>query len=243
MNTVEFQSSPAGAGTWTTFDTDSTGPTYTGTLDTTALVDGADYDLRVLVTDVAGNSAPSAAVTNLTVDSSSPTGMLISPVGGTIVRGTIAATATAADVGSGVASVQFQSSPHLAGTWTTYDTDNTGPGPYSGSLNTTTLGGDGSYDLRARVTDGAGNVTASATVANVLVDNTQPSGSITSPVTSTFVNGTVVTSATASDGSGSGVASVQFQWSPHGLGSWTTYATDNTGPEPVHGKSQHAVTR
>jgi hypothetical protein len=233
--TVEFQSSPAGANTWTTFDTDSTGPAYTGTLDTTTLVNGADYDLRVRVTDAAGNVAASSAVTNLLVDSSLPTVTLTSPVASTAVHGTVLTSANASDVGTGVASVQFQSSPHGAGTWTTYATDTTGPNPYTGSLDTTTLaGGDGLYDVRAVVTDGAGNVN-SATVTNVLVDDTPPSGSITSPAASATVRGTVVASASVSDGSGSGVASVQFQSSPHGAGTWTTYATDTTGPSPYTG--------
>jgi hypothetical protein len=229
VSTVEFQSAPHGTTSWTTFDTDTTGPAYTGTLDTTALIDGDAYDLRVLVTDVAGNSTPSTSVTDLVVDSSSPTGSLNSPSAGANVRGIITTSANAADVGSGVGSVKFQSSPHGAGTWTTYATDSSGPGPYTGDLDTTTLGGDGLYDLRAEVTDGAGNATDSTTVASVRVDNTAPGTTLTAPLASTTVNGTVVATAIPTD-SGSGVDSVQFQTAPHGTTSWTTFATDSAGP-------------
>ena len=54
VNTVTFQRSPAGAGTWSDVATDSSAP-YTGTFDTTAVADGL-YDLRVFTTDAAGNA-------------------------------------------------------------------------------------------------------------------------------------------------------------------------------------------
>src|SRR5205814_9598017 len=72
-------------------------------------------------------------------------------------------------------------------------------------------GGDGLYDVRARATDDANNVT---TVENtsILVDNVAPSVSITAPAAA--INGSLPSptsfSATASDAGGSGVAQVQF---------------------------------
>ena len=59
--------SPAGAGTWTTTP---------AAFDTTALADGL-YDLRVTVTDVAGNSTTSATVTNRRVDNTAPSATMI----------------------------------------------------------------------------------------------------------------------------------------------------------------------
>jgi len=61
--TVTYQRSPPGAGTWTT---------VAAAWNTSAAPDGL-YDLRVRVTDNAGNVATSAPVTNRRVDNSAPT--------------------------------------------------------------------------------------------------------------------------------------------------------------------------
>jgi hypothetical protein len=66
---VVFQSSPAGSGTWTTIGADSTAP-YAKTFDTRALQDGV-YDLRVLATDSAGNTAASPVVSGVAVSNPS----------------------------------------------------------------------------------------------------------------------------------------------------------------------------
>jgi hypothetical protein len=226
VTSVAFQRAPAGSGSWTTYDIDSSGPSpYHGTLDTTGLADGL-YDLRVLVTDGATNSAPSPPVTSVRVDNTGPSSSLSAPVGSAKVRGTILADATASDLGSGVTSVAFQSAPAGSGTWGTYDTDSSGPAPYQGTLVTTSLA-DGLYDLRVLVSDVAGNITPSATVANVRIDNTVPAGTLTGPVGGAVVRGTITPDATASD-AGAGVTTVAFQRSPAGAGTWTTYDTDNS---------------
>ena len=71
VNTVTFQRSPAGAGTWTDVSTDSS-PPYAGTLDTTGLADGL-YDLRVFTTDAAGNAEAAPATIQVRVDNTAPT--------------------------------------------------------------------------------------------------------------------------------------------------------------------------
>ena len=71
--------------------------------------------------------------------------------------------------------------PAGAGTWTTIGTA-TGS-PYQVSWDTTGVA-DGLYDLRVVTTDNVGNTTTSATVANVRVDNTAPTGSLTAPAAS-----------------------------------------------------------
>ena len=229
VTSVAFQTSPAGAGTWTTRDTDATAP-YTGTIDTTVLADGF-YDLRVLVSDGATFSAPSAAVLGVHVDNHAPSGTLTAPAAGAVLRGSVAAAATASDGvgGTGVTSVAFQSSPAGANAWSTYDTDTTGP--YTGSFDTTLLA-DGLYDLRVLVSDGATFSAPSATVAGVHVDNHAPSGALTAP--GAVLRGSLLVGATASDAAGgTGVATVAFQRSPTGANTWTTYATDGTAPYQV----------
>ncbi len=72
------------------------------------------------------------------VDNTAPTGVAVtSPLPAANVHATITVDATATDTGSGVATVAFQRSPAGANTWTTFDTDSTGPSPYHGTLNTT----------------------------------------------------------------------------------------------------------
>ena len=167
IQSVEFQLSPADADSWTSLGIDTTDP-YTVSWDTTALADGV-YDLRVVATDNASNSSPSAVVEDRVVDNTAPDATMDDP--GAYLRGTVSLGANATDAASGVASVAFERSPAGAGTWTavaaTWDT---------------TDSADGLYDLRVTVTDTAGNATTSAPVANRRVDNTRPSLTTSTPV-------------------------------------------------------------
>ena len=167
VQSVEFQVSPANADSWTSIDLDTTDP-YTVNWNTTLVADGA-YDLRIVVTDNAGNSSPSAAVEDRIVDNTAPGATMNDP--GANLRATVSLTATASDPGSGVASVAFQRSPAGAGTWTSVPA----------SWNTTSVA-DGLYDLRVIVTDNAGNSTTSAAVTDRRVDNTKPSLTSSGPV-------------------------------------------------------------
>jgi hypothetical protein len=81
--------------------------------------------------------------------------------------------ATAADGGSGLASVRIQRATTGSGVWTDVCTGTSSPTNCTWS---TTALADGGYDLRAIATDAAGNTTTSTTVANRVVDNTAPTG-------------------------------------------------------------------
>ena len=209
VNTVTFQRSPAGVGTWTDVSTDSSAP-YTGTLDTTALAEGL-YDLRVFTTDAAGNAEAAPATIQVRVDNTLPTGAATAPAAGANVRGTIALTSSSADAGSGVATVQFQRSPAGTGTWTNQ----------AAGFDTTTVT-DGQYDLRVTTTDNAGNTFTSPSIT-VRVDNTLPTGAVTAPAAGANVRGTIALTSSSAD-TGSGVATIQFQRSPAGTGTWTNQA-------------------
>jgi hypothetical protein len=217
---VAFQRAPTGSSTWTTIATDTTSP-YTAAWNTTGSADG-QYNLRVATTDAAGNSTISATVPVL-VDNTAPTGSLTAPAPNANLAGTVTLSASASDTGSGVASVAFQRAPTGSSTWTTIATDTTTP--YTAAWNTTGSA-DGQYNLRVATTDAAGNTTTSATVP-VLVGNSLPSGSLTSPAANSNLRGTVTLTASTS---GSGVASVTFQRAPTGSSTWTTIATDTTTP-------------
>jgi hypothetical protein len=220
ITSVKVQRSPAGAGTWTDVCTDTTSP-YSCPFDTTAVADGL-YDLRAIATNNAGGTATSTAVTNRRVDNTAPIAGMTDP--GTPLRGTVTLNATGTDGGSGVADVKIQRSPAGAGTWTDVCTDTSSP--YSCSWDTTGVS-DGLYDLRAVTTDNATNTTNSTTVTSRRVDNTAPSATMTNP--GSPITGTKSFDGTASD-SGSGVASLKFQVSPIGAGTWSDMCSDTTSP-------------
>lgn len=120
--------------------------------------------------DSTGNTGTSNTKT-FTIDTVAPTGSITAPNANAWVRGSVVTVSSnSADALSGVASVDFQSSPSGANTWTTIQTDTSGP--YVAAWDTTYLT-DGPYDLRAITTDNAGNTFTSA-LRTVKSDNTVP---------------------------------------------------------------------
>ena len=140
---VVFERSPAGAGTWT-----SIAPSW----DTTGVAN-ALYDLRVVATDVAGNSSSNPALTGRWVDNLKPTVSIVDPGP---VSGTVTVDANAADAHSGVEQVELQ--VFDAGSWVSLGTDTSAP--YQASWVTTSFP-DGAHDVRAIATDFTGNVETS----------------------------------------------------------------------------------
>jgi Bacterial Ig domain len=221
ITSVKIQRSPAGAGTWTDVCTDTSSP-YSCSFDTTAVSDGL-YDFRAIAQNDAGGTATSTAVTNRRVDNTAPAAGITDP--GTPLRGTVSVDATGTDGGSGVANVTVQRSPAGAGTWTDICTDSSSP--YSCSFDTTGVS-DGLYDLRAVTTDNAGNTTNSTTVTNRRIDNTAPTATMTNP--GSPITATKSFDGTSTDTGGSGVASLTFQVSPTGAGTWSDMCSDTTSP-------------
>jgi chitinase len=215
---VVFSTAPAGTGTWTVACTRTVAP-YTCTFDTTAVADGL-RDVRAVATDNAGYTRTST-VANRRVDNTAPTATTTDP--GSPLTGTVTVAGSAADSGSGLASITHEYRPPSGG-WTTLCTQATSP--ISCSWNTTSLA-DGLYDLRTVATDQAGNQTISAAVSNRRVDNTAPTVALTDP--GTPVAGTITLASTTSDGSGSGVSSVKYEYRL-GAGAWTTACTGATTP-------------
>jgi chitinase len=215
--TVRYQTSPAGAGTWTDACVASSAP-FSCSFDTTAVADGL-RDVRAIATDQAGYAKTSAVVSSRRVDNTLPTVSLTDP--GTLT-GTEALNATAADAGSGLASLSIDYRPATGGSWTTVCSGATSP--RACSLNSALLL-DGSYELRAHATDAAGNVADSSLTR--VVDNTAPTGSIPQPGP---LRGTVDVAITAADGAGSGVASVTGQFRQAGTSTWSDVCTDAVAP-------------
>jgi hypothetical protein len=139
----------------------------------TGLGDGAHtFDVRA--TDSSANTDATPASASWTIDATAPTASLADP--GSPVRGTVSLSPSADDgAGSGVAILLVQRSPGGTGTWTTIGT----------SWNTGSVA-DGTYDLRARATDNAGN-TANSALRTVTVDNTAPTVSSSLPADGSLV--------------------------------------------------------
>ena len=224
VDSARFQRRPAGGGTWTTIDTDTSSP-YSTSWDTTPLADG-DYDLRVLTTDQAGNTFTSATRT-VTVDNTAPSVTVTAPTGFVNAAAPDPFTATATTPDGDVQDVELFSCSNVSvncssGSWVSLGVD--GSAPYSASW---PVDPDGNRALRAVATDGAGNT--GSDVVNVTVDRTSPTGSLTAPADGTFVTATVAVSSDSADG-GSGVDSARFQRRPAGGGAWTTIDTDTSSP-------------
>jgi Bacterial Ig domain len=217
--TVRYQTSPAGAGTWTDACVASAAP-WSCAWDTTAVTDGL-RDLRAVATDGAGYERTSAVIASRRVDNTLPSVSLSDPG---VLTGSKTLSATASDAGSGLASLAIDYRlADSGGAWTNVCTGATSP--RSCVLNSGLLA-DGSYELRARATDAAGNVDDSALTR--LADNTAPSSAtLANPGAS--LSGNVALTGTAAD-AGSGVAAWTVQYRTSGGGTWTDACSDTAAP-------------
>ncbi|MDQ2982974.1 MAG: Ig-like domain-containing protein, partial [Actinomycetota bacterium] len=177
---VKFQYR-SGIGSWNDVATDTSAP-YAAAWDTTALSTGA-YDLRIVITDIAGNSFSEAPVPVL-VDSTPPDVALADP--GSSISDTVSLSATS--IAPDTAKIVFERRPAGGGAWTQIGLDTTAP--YSTSFNTTGVA-DGLYDLRAVASDAVGN-SATDVRPNVRVDNNAPQ-----VVSATPADGSTVASASS----------------------------------------------
>jgi hypothetical protein len=168
----------SGGGGFSDIASDSSAPYY-GIWSVSGLPSGV-YDLRIVVTDLAGNTFTSAPI-SVDVDATAPGVTLTNP--GSPLSGTVPLSASTT---GDATSVTFSRSPAGAASWTTIGTD--GSAPYGASFNTASVG-DGLYDLRAVVTDAVGN-TSQSVVGAVRVDNFVPI-----IVSSVPANGSIVASA------------------------------------------------
>src|SRR6185437_13637268 len=127
-----------GAAAFTAISTDSAAP-YSA--DWTPPAPGV-YEVRIRVTDAAGNTFESAPVS---VTGTGHAVVLTDP--GSPLHGTVTLQATA---GSSVAKAVFEASPAGAADWTTLAADTSGP--WTAAFDSTTVD-DGLYDLRVGAYD------------------------------------------------------------------------------------------
>lgn len=160
---VAIQYQPSAGGAWTTACTIADEP-WSCRFNTVPLPYGR-YSFRAIATDLAGNSTISAAITGRLVDNTVSSVSLDDP--GAYVTATVPLTANA-NASAGVSSVAIQYSPAGSGKWSPVCTA-TGA-PYACPWDTTKVA-DGSYDLRAVLTDSHGKQTISAVLGDRRVDN------------------------------------------------------------------------
>lgn len=215
---VRFQSSPAGADTWTDACEDASAP-YTCDWDTAGVADGS-RDVRAVAVDQAGYQREAVIAARM-VDNTAPSVSVVPPGA---LRGLASFSIDAADgSGTGVASVTAQFRP-TGGAWSDVCVDISAPYQCTG-VDTTTVP-DGLYEARAIATDGAGFSTTSAVVSNIRVDNTAPAvPTVNDP--GTPLAGSVAFNGTASDG-GSGIEAWIVQHRTAGGGTWTDACSDTT---------------
>ncbi|TML19511.1 MAG: hypothetical protein E6G32_12085 [Actinobacteria bacterium] len=240
VGSVSYQYSADGT-TWATIGTLTSAPFDTLNWNTVGIADGV-YQLRIVVTDVAGNVTGSTPVANVRIDNTPPTTSQDDP--GAYLRLTKTLTGSAADSGgSGIDHVDFQRAPTSGGPWTTIGTATSAP--YSTSFDTLGVT-DGHYDFRTVAVDVAGNQAISLPVTDRLVDNTPPTGTMNDPSTAGgFVRGTISLTSVTDDpngSDGSGVASIAYEYSTDGGATWTnTGSTLNTTALPDGGLKLHVV--
>ncbi len=185
------------------------------------LVDGS-YSIKANLSDAAGNAAATASQA-ITVDETSPTIAITAPVAGDNIINkteaaagvTISGTATA---GSGGAAVNGQTA-----TITIVDSTNTVKDTYTAtvtagawSINVTAAQAqvlaDGSYSIKANVSDVVGNAATTATRA-ITVDETAPTIAITSPVAGdNIINKSEAAAGVTISGTATAGTAVRSQW-------------------------------
>lgn len=166
-------------------------------------------------------SAPSGVTAS--PDWTPPTVSLRDP--GTVLRGTVAVTADAADADSRVARVLHQHRPAGASVWIDTCTVTATGSVFTCAFATAAVA-DGRYELRAVATDAHGNEAASA-VRTTTVDNLAPQVAVGDLPAA--IRGSATIPVTASD-DGTGVVHVRLQRSPADAGSWTDVCTTASVP-------------
>jgi hypothetical protein len=183
----------------------------TGTSVTISSLADGEHTISIRVTDVAGHTA-SDSVTVL-VDTTAPTVDVTTPTDGATVGVDVTVEWTASDgSGSGVETVEVSID---GGAWTVA----------SGSSHAFTDLALGQHTVDVRATDFAGNEGTGSVTFTVMVDTTPPTVSITSPTNgASLPSSSVTVTWAASDGSGSGIDTVEVKLNS---GTWTPVTTSS----------------
>lgn len=159
------------------------GTNFSGTIDTTALGQGA-HTLVAELDDAGGNTGTSSTI-NVTKDTIAPVIAMTTPADLTVIStGTDSATyAVSGTCDENTATVSIEIDAVAAASQVGFICDGTN---FSGTIDTTGLP-DATFAFTAKVSDTAGNETISAT-NNVTKDATPPTVAITSPADLSYIN-------------------------------------------------------
>ena len=229
--TVTLTPSDPGAGVATTYYTTDGSTPDTSSTQGTSIPLSADgvYTIKYFSVDRVGNAeAVQTGASQIRIDATNPSSSTLDALPAAIRNGQVLS-GSSADATSGIATVAYY---RCTGTScspsTLVGSSSTGPS-YSVTWNSQPA--DGDYQVLARATDAAGNTLDSAK-QTIKVDNSDPTGSLTSPAGGASLSGTVAVGSNSAD-SVSGVAQVVFQRSPAGSATWTTIDTDLSAPYSV----------
>lgn len=216
---VALQYQPSDASSWTTLCTDTTAP-YSCSWDTRAngATPDGPYDLRAIATDKAGYSTTSEAVRTYVANTFA---VVLAPLG-EVLTGTETASMTVYNAGIAFGSVRLEYAPAGTTRWTTACSAFLLVNTASTCQWNTASVPDGTYDLRATYSGSASTVQT-----DVLVDNTKPAVTMTDP--GTPLSGSRTFAATATD-AGSGVETVELQYSQGTTGTWKSLCTVAAAP-------------
>jgi len=169
--------------------------------DTSGAADG-DYTIKVRATDGVGNQGETSISVTL-ANAQKPDVAITSPSNNDRVSGSVSVSGTATP--QGTATITLVQVRIDGGSWQ----DATGTDTWSWNWDTTAVS-DGTHTIEARATDSNG-LNSDAVSVTVVVDNTAPTVTITSPSDGDYVAGTVTIEGTASDPNSGTVATVEVR--------------------------------
>ena len=201
---VQFQRSPAGAGSWTNVGSADTTSPYSVSFDTTTVTDGL-YDFRAVATDAAGNTGNSATISNRRIDNTAPSSTTTFPSSGGSYNtagwnagcGTNGFCGTYSDSGSGVQKVEISIRRNTGNYWSAgsfssgsevWNTTSLSAGNWSYTFPASNFPADDTYTIRVRATDNV-SLVETPNSRSFTYDTAAPDTSITAnpadPTTST----------------------------------------------------------
>jgi hypothetical protein len=188
---------------------------WNSTYNPSALADGL-YNVTVYANDTLNNVNSSVVALNIRIDRASPTSISLSSPGArgnySEYSGLIIFNVSLVDSVAGVNYVFFNVTNGSVQNTTVVGTRENAT-RYSGSLNTTVLP-DGVYNVTVYANDSSGNLNSTATVLNIVVDNTRPTGLSMSCTPEGVDEDDTVTCVCSGTDATSGVLSTNYTASP-----------------------------
>lgn len=220
---ISIEVSSDGGSTWSSLSaSEANDGSYTWAV---PAVDSATYRIRVIATDISGNSTTSASSSNFIIDNTAPSLSLTSLTGGQYVSGgsSRAITWTASDTNFGSTPIAIEVSSNSGTGWSSVSATEANDGTYSWTVPSVD---SATYRIRLTATDAAGKTTVVSSTSDFTIDNTSPAITLTS-----LTGGQALTAGasqavtwTASD-TNFGATPILIEASSNGGSTWSTVAS------------------